>query len=295
MKIILIGSTGMLGQELYKKFSQKDFEILTISRSNSTNNVDLLIDSKKVTDLITQEKPNIVVNCAAMINLKECEKNVDNAYMLNARLPSIIARACSEINCYFIQISTDHYYENDKNLQHSENDTVVLLNEYARTKYAGEFFALTNNNSLVVRTNIVGFRNKKDEPTFIEWVIKSLVQEQTIVGFEDFYTSSIDIYSFSNILIELIELKYTGIINIGAKDVYSKYDFIYELAKKFGKEGNVVRGKLNDFQEIKRANSLGLDISKLQKVLHKQQVPSSKEVINRLYEKFKEGEFHELS
>lgn len=295
MKILLIGATGMLGQVLNQKFTQENLDIFTISRTNSTYNIDLLVDTEKVIEIIRLVKPDVVVNSAALINLKDCEQYPKKAYILNARLPALLETACREINSYLVQISTDHYYKNDEKIRHSEKEDVVLLNEYARTKYAGEVFALTYRNTLVVRTNIVGFRNKKNEPTFIEWVIRSLQQEEMITGFEDFYTSSIDIYSFAEILMELIEQNVTGIINVATTDVYSKYEFIYELAEKIGKEQFVSKGKMNSFEGIKRANSLGLDTTKLQSILCYQLVPCTEQVINNLIEKYRAGAFYELS
>lgn len=294
MKILLIGSTGMLGQALLKEIRLRNIEVVTVARSRSTYLLDLYCESEKLVKIIKDEKPNIVINAAALINLQVCEEFPEKAYLLNAGIVNDIGLACREINCYFIQISTDHYYINDGKVLHNEEDEIHLVNEYAKTKYAGECFALTYSRSLVVRTNIVGFRNKRNEPTFIEWVIRSLNAGETITGFDDFYTSSIDVRTFSNILFELIEKKLVGIINIASADVVSKYEFIYSIAKELGKEQNVLRGKMSQLREINRADSLGLDTTKLKDNLDKQFIPTSSEVIKRLLKQYEEGEFYEL-
>lgn len=294
MKILLVGSTGMLGQSLYEKFIQMNIEVITVSRSNSTYNLDLLKHAEVLKDIILDEKPNIVINSAALINIQECENYPDKAYTLNARLVEVIEKGCRQNGCHFIQISTDHYYEEDGKMQHSEFDNITLLNEYAKTKYAGESYALTYENTLVIRTNIVGFRNKKNEKTFIEWVLSSLYTGTTIIGYEDFFTSSIDVYHFADILIELIEQEEKGIINLASSDVMSKYEFIFSFAKMLGKQNFVIKGKMKDTQGIKRANSLGLDVSKLRNILKKNKIPSSQDVMEKLIEKYKVGAFHEL-
>ncbi|QNK87243.1 SDR family oxidoreductase [Sporosarcina sp. resist] len=294
MKVLLVGSTGMLGQQLYKKMIEGGIEVVTVARSNSMYQIDLFADEGKLIGIIKAERPDVVINSAALINLKECEENPGKAYAINARIPGLIGLACREINSYFVQISTDHYYSNDGKKLHNERDKIILLNEYARTKYAGECFALTNNKSLVIRTNIVGFRNKKNEPTFIEWAVSSLQAHEEITGFDDFYTSSIDVETFSDILIGLIDERITGVINVAAADVVSKFDFIYEIAKKLGKEQYVLKGKTNQFQGIKRAESLGLDTTKLKGILKNQEVPITKQVVDRLIEKYEEGAFYEI-
>lgn len=285
----------MLGQALYEKIRQEVNVVVTVARTNSNYEVDFLTDVEKIVDIIKSEKPNIVINSAAIINLKECEEYPCKAFLVNAHLPNLIEKACRETGSYIVQISTDHYYIEDIDRQHTETDCVTLLNEYAKSKFFGEKYVLNYENSLVVRTNIVGYRNKKNEPTFIEWVLESLLANKTITGFDDFYTSSIDVYHFTEILLELIEKKEKGIINIASTDVLSKYEFIYRFAKILGKENFVLKGKINhQIQEVKRANSLGLDVSKLKGLLEKNKIPSSQEVIHKLAEKYKEGAFYEL-
>ncbi|MEC2077897.1 SDR family oxidoreductase, partial [Metabacillus fastidiosus] len=245
MKVLLLGSTGMLGQALYKKLKNKQMRVITIARSKSDYNVDLIVESEKIINIIKMEDPDIVINAAALVNLQVCEDYPEKAYLLNARIPSFIAEACKEVKAFFVQISTDHYYIKDGESKHKESDDVYLVNEYARTKFAGEFFALTYSESLIVRTNIVGFRNKQNKPTFIEWIIDSLENKKLIFGFQDFYTSSIDVYHFADILMELIEKKITGIINVASENELSKYEFIYRLATLLGKEKYVKRSKMN--------------------------------------------------
>ncbi|RDW20774.1 dTDP-4-dehydrorhamnose reductase family protein [Oceanobacillus chungangensis] len=294
MKILLVGANGMLGKALFTHFTKEKLNIITVARNKSDYELDLLFEGEQIIKIIEQEKPDVVVNCAAIVNLKYCEKNPGEAYIINARIPAFIALACKNVNSYYIQISTDHYYTNDNIKQHNELDQVRLLNEYARTKYAGEIFALNYENSLVIRTNILGFRNKLNQPTFIEWIVKSLETNQTITGFDNYYTSSIDIYSFAEILRELIDYRVTGILNIASYDVISKYEFIHSFARHLGYNDLVIKGEMINEKEITRAESLGLNIGKLTYYLKNHTIPTSEEVILKLVKKYKEGAFYEL-
>ncbi|MFJ9463539.1 dTDP-4-dehydrorhamnose reductase family protein [Viridibacillus arvi] len=295
MKVFLIGSTGMLGQAIHDIFRDNGFSIVTCSRSNSHFNIDLMHESEKLIALIEKEKPNIIINTVAMIDLLECENSPEKAYILNGRLPGQIANICRKTKSYFIQISTDHYYIDDDKLQHDEENPIYLINEYARTKFIGETLSLNYKKSLVVRTNIIGFRNKKNSPTFIEWVFSTLEKNEEINAFEDFYTSSIDVYHFSYILMELIEKQVTGLINLASKNVLSKYEFILAIAKRLEKEHLVKKSSLQVINGIKRANSLGLNMNKLDSILTYNEVPSSKKIIDVLCEKYKEGAMSGLS
>ncbi|WP_042142581.1 SDR family oxidoreductase [Paucisalibacillus sp. EB02] len=294
MKILLIGATGMLGQALNNDFISENKQVVTVARNQCDYNLDLLNEGKHIIDIIEHENPDVIINSAAIVNLNYCEQNPGDAYTINARLPGLISLACQKTNSYFIQISTDHYYTNDKKKPHTEMDQITLLNEYARTKYAGEIYALNYKNSLVVRTNIVGYRNKPDNLSFIEWIIKSLDSKQPITGYNNYYTSSIDVYSFSAILREIINYKITGILNLASNEVISKYQFIKSFAEILGLQDLVNQGELKKEKEILRADSLGLDINKLNTYLKHHTIPSSEEVIMNLIIKYKEGVFHEL-
>lgn len=295
MKYLIIGSNGMLGKMLVQVLNKKNQKVVTVARAKADLQVDLLEDLERLTTFIHKEQPDVVINTTAIINLLECENNPEQAYLINSRLPGILADMCDKLNLYYIQISTDHYYLGDNNNVHNEDDSIQLLNEYARTKYIGEVLTNLYKKTLIVRTNIVGFKGQEGKPTFIEWILNSLEEDKKIHAFTDFYTSSIDVERFSEILYELILKQVTGVVNIGASDVVSKYEFITEIAEKLGKKHLVYEDTLQNLrQEVKRADSLGLDIQKLANLVGKDKIPTSKEVINWVVKRYKEGVLYEL-
>ena len=285
IKIIVLGSTGMLGQELTRYFSSLGNEVIGVARNNSDYNLDVS-DDDNLLKCFETEKPDIIINTVAIVNLNNCELDKGRAYLVNSRPASIISDYCRENNVYFIQISTDHYYTGDDDKKHSETDEIHLLNEYARTKYLAEMLTLTNPNALVVRTNIVGFRGWEND-TFVEWALNSLKSQEAINVFEDYYTSSIDIYSFSRILGDLIKDKPFGIYNLSSSEVFSKKDFIFSLADGFNiSSSNCSPSKIN-IDELKRATSLGLSTEKIENYLG-YKLPTLKEVIDSLKEHYED-------
>ena len=79
---------------------------------------------------------------------------------------------------------------------HSETDQVTLVNEYARTKFAGEAMALTSPHALVLRTSIVGIRGGQPLSA-AEWAIQAVSNDEEMTLFHDAWTSSIDTPSFA--------------------------------------------------------------------------------------------------
>jgi dTDP-4-dehydrorhamnose reductase len=285
MSILILGSTGMLGQTLMAEAQARNIQAYGAAKEHTEYLCDVSND-QDLSNLIRSLKPSVIINTVAIIDHMLCEKDPGHAYCVNARPASVIASLAQEIGAYVVHISTDHYYCDDGDKKHSEQDPVLLFNEYARTKYIAEVLALTYALTLVVRTNIVGFRYEKERPTFVEWIINSFNNKQPMTLFDDYFTSSIDVYHFSKILFDLIEKKPTGILNISSSDVSSKKDFIesFAVGMKFD-VSNVTTGSVKKLQGARRANSLGLDVSRAQTLLG-YSFPTKDMVIERLIKEY---------
>jgi|SRR3990172_418314 len=287
MKTLIFGATGMLGQALIREANQRNINTKGVARNDADINIDIA-DDKLLINTIRQERPEVIINAAAMTNLAACENNPSLAYRINARPLSIIAEISREINAYLIQISTDHYFTNDRDKRHAETSSVHLVNEYARTKYAGEAFALACPGSLAVRTNIVGFRNKKGQPTFVEWIIQTLKKQSPITLFDDFYASSIHVTQFSKALFDIVNKRPDGILNLACVEVCNKKQFIEEIAYRLGYSLSHARvGSVLELTDARRAESLGLEVSRAEKILG-YRLPTTKQVIDSLLLEYKE-------
>jgi dTDP-4-dehydrorhamnose reductase len=284
-KLLLLGSTGLLGQALLKEIKLRNLSVVGVARSGADVNFDIS-DDNAVIAFIRNNKFFTIINTCAIVDYRLCEEDKKLAYLVNARPSSILTNLAKETNAYYIFISTDGYYNGDRGLKHKESDGILLLNEYTRTKYCGEFFTLTNPDSLVIRTNIVGFKGRQNQPTFVEWVIDSLKNNIPMTLFNDYYTSSISVTQFSKVLCDLIQKKPSGIINLASSQVSTKAQFIQKLAEKFDfRLNNTKIGSVNMINGPKRADSSGLDVSRAEKILG-YSLPNLEEVIAQLKKEY---------
>lgn len=227
--------------------------------------------------------PTVVINAVAWVDLMRCETDPGGAYRVNARPASVLSRLAAARGFYLVQVSTDHYYTGDGAGKHDERAPVQLLNEYARTKYAGELFALAESPALVVRTNIVGFRGTPDRPTFVEWAIAALQSGEPMNLFSDVFTSSIDVSSFAEHLLTLLAPRHTGVVNLACRDVASKRQFIEALAHRLGLATDhvgIISGVGGD-AALPRGESLGLDVARVEQWLG-QPMPTLDQVVENL-------------
>lgn len=267
MKVLILGATGMLGQSLMTEAHKRGYNLAGASRNGPDIRVDITNDNA-LREIVDSFCPEVIINSAAITKLSICENDPGLAYRVNAKPAGVLAEFSRNNNTYLVQISTDHYFTGDRDLKHSENSPVCLLNEYARTKYAGEKFTLTYSKGLVIRTNIVGFRNKKGLPTFLEWVLQSIENDLSITLFEDFFTSSIHVKQFSAALFDILEKLPTGVINLASSEVLNKKVFIESIATRLGyKLSNTQVGSVLELKDVRRAESLGLDVTKAETIL----------------------------
>jgi dTDP-4-dehydrorhamnose reductase len=279
---MVLGSTGMLGQALVNELHKRNKRVVGIAPMNAEISIDIT-DHAQLINAIETLKPDVIINTVAIVNLASCQQHAKQSYLVNAKPSWILSNYCSANNVKYVYISTDHFFSGDKDLRHSEEADIILRNVYAMTKYMGEEYTLLDENALVVRTNIVGFRHNQAKPTFVEWIIQAINSGEAITLFDDYYTSSIDVKSFSQALCDLISQNAKGLINLASRQVVSKKMFIQALADKLQLPlKNVTSGSVTDIADgIERNESLGLDVSLAEKLLG-YFLPTLAEVINNL-------------
>jgi dTDP-4-dehydrorhamnose reductase len=291
--MLLLGRSGMLAQAVARCAPKLGFEVSSMSRIDGFN-LSEVSTNEQLTSVFNRLKPNLIVNAAALTNLDFCESNPAQAWMLNAHLPALIAKMTSQVQCPWIHISTDHYFNGQENKLHTENDNPNPPNIYAASKLAGEVMALTSPTALVIRTNIVGRRGWINQPNFLEWVMNCLTEEKPFDAYIDTWTSSIEVDQFATLAIILSENRDTGLFNLACLNSISKAEMIEKVANRFklsAKYMNKVKTpNHNSANTLNRANSMGLDCSKAQKKLLElgYSLPNTEEVIEALYKSFSE-------
>lgn len=290
IKIAVLGSNGMLGQALMASIKLAGCKAYGLARDKSDYCVDVL-DESSMRSALDEIGPDVVINCVAIVDLGKCESEPSLAYMTNSHPSAFLSSYCSDRGKSYVYISTDHYYSGRERVFNSEIEPVNLCNEYATTKYLGEVLALENGEALVVRTNIVGFRGDPERPTFLEWLFYALENGDKIKAFDDFMTSSIDVETFSNALLEIISKGTTGLINLASNEVSSKSEFIKSIVKEYGYTmANVEITSMPTSDKIQRNTSLGLCVKRAESILN-ESLPGLNETIKRLKkQKYKQYE-----
>ncbi|MFA6420248.1 MAG: dTDP-4-dehydrorhamnose reductase [archaeon] len=172
MKIIVIGSKGMLGTDLVYELKKNKSNIIV---ALDINEVD--ITKEESLQKIVLEKADFVINCAAYTNVDLAETNKEKCFAINVTGVKNLVKTCKNMGSTLIHISTDYVFDGKKE-GYDELDKKNPINYYGLTKSLGEDELIKNTDKYyLVRTSWLFGKNGKN---FIE-IIKSISQNKSSI------------------------------------------------------------------------------------------------------------------
>lgn len=279
-KILILGSTGLVGSALMRAAAKRGIPTAGAARSGAELALDVTKDIH-IASVMERGGFDLVVNATMAGGVDACAKDPGGTYLVDGRAVRILAEFCRRHGSRFVHLSTDHFFTGDGDALHDEAAPVVLLNDYAAGKYAGECFALAQPGTLVIRTNVAGRRGWAGRPSFAEWAVDALRGNQEITGFTDYYCSTIDSDRLADAVLDLTSIGATGLLNVASREVVSKYAFLEALARRLGRSSQHLKKGSVGSLEPKRAESLGLAVGKAESLLGRR-LPTLEEVVDHL-------------
>ena len=214
MKIILFGSTGMLGNYVYSILN-KSFEIIAYTR----NDFDILNDKwNKLKNIINKyEENDVIINCAGCIPQKVANTEFRKYIRINSLFPHKLQEYCNIRKLKLIHITTDCVFNGEKG-NYNEDDIHDETNIYGVSKSLGE-----PENCTVIRTSIIG-EEMFHKKSLLEWLRKQ--KNKTINGYVNHLWNGITCLTLAKIIYKTISknLFWKGVKHIHSPKIVSKYD-----------------------------------------------------------------------
>lgn len=146
MKILVTACNGQLGTDVTDYFS-KTCEVAAYK------DVELdITDEEKVMAAVKKEKPDVIINTAAITNVDGCETNVDLARRVNRDGAAVLARAAASCGARLVHISTDYVFDGSSAEPYKETDKPCPQSVYGKTKLEGEIEVQKYEKSYILRT-----------------------------------------------------------------------------------------------------------------------------------------------
>lgn len=261
-KVLIFGSSGLLGGEFVNFLStDRKFVIYKYNSKNSD-----ISDYDKVFKIVNKIQPNIVINCAAKINIDNCEVDYIDALMTNSIGPGNIARALKFLNkeSIFLHISTSDIFSGKISMGYKEGSVPQPINAYGWSKFLGEkniereLKECDYVKYFIVRT---GWLYGGVRKTFIDGIIESLISNKPIKLVSDQYsvpTWTRDLVRHATLFFKNKKLK-RGIYHLvnNYKKPVSKFEIGIFISKTLGLNSGLIKGVSREviFKTIRSKNT----------------------------------------
>ncbi|PYI59171.1 MAG: dTDP-4-dehydrorhamnose reductase [Verrucomicrobia bacterium] len=197
MKIAVIGANGRLGAALAREYA-RDFEVTSFARRQLD-----LGQLDRVRSALAGTKFELLINCAALTNVDYCESHREEAVLVNAEAPRLLAEIANEKSAKLVHFSTDYVFDGKKSDPYAERDKAVPLSVYGESKLEGERRVLeVSSNNLAVRLSWVF---GPDKPSFIDQIIQRAREDDVVTAVADKFsapTYTIDVVSWLRLAID---------------------------------------------------------------------------------------------
>lgn len=233
MRVLVTGSRGQLGTELIKQFNSLKGRPALIE--TDLHNLDIA-NQKEVLSMLTSEKPNVIINCAAYTNVDKCESDEFNAFKVNAIGAQNLSIGANKIRASIVQISTDYVFDGLGNTPKREYDETNPLSCYGKSKAFGEKLVReANPRHYILRTAwLYG-----DGNNFVKTMLRLAKEQKNISVVNDQYGSPTSTKDLATAIINLINTEHYGTYHATCEGECSWYDFAYKIFKLKGMDINL--------------------------------------------------------
>ena len=230
-KIWITGAEGHIGTALLDLLEGVEYQLLP----TDIEEVDITkID--EVTQFVHVNRPDVVINCAGLTDVQECENNVDEAYRVNAIGVRTVALAANEVNAKVIQISTDDVFDKESRVPYNEFDNVHPRTIYGKSKEAGEkILTQLLNRFVIIRSSWI-YGIGRD---FVDEVLRNVGQGKTMEVPNNQYAAPTSAKELAKVIRYFIDNEEYGLYHVVCPGSCSRYEFARTILEYSGKAGEL--------------------------------------------------------
>lgn len=276
MKVLIIGSSGLLGSKLLDKFSRKTKTLGTyFSRPEKAqtykNVVHLDVTKHQVVEkFVLDFRPDVVIYCASITRPDVCELEQEKAHDVNVKGLINVASICSSFSLKLVYISADFVFAGGL-VELDEEDSPNPINYFGETKkIAEDYLNETLPSSLIIRSGLIyGYSPYTEERGFFHYVIENLIKGKEIEVDDEITVYPILADDISDSIFSLIQKNESGIFHVANNQVYTKFSFAKAIANEYSLNDNLIKSVPTKSKNLPamRPTKVYLKVDKLKRVL----------------------------
>ena len=202
---------------------------------------------------------------AGISNVSLCEKEKEYSYKCNVDGILKTVNYFYSNNIVPIVFSSDYVFDG-KEGNYSEKSKLNTLNEYGRQKVELESYMLDNlaDHCMVIRLSKV-FDSKIHKKNFLGEMISNLVHGTKLKLAYDQIFSPIHIDDLFDIIFQLHEINFRGLINVCGNESINRYNFGKKIAREYNIDEKLIEKiSIDDLKEnFKRPKNISMNCKKL--------------------------------
>lgn len=262
-KILILGASGFLGQEVYRFYGSENCIGTSFTKDIAgLIKVDLAQNSE-LENVIAELKPEIVINSTVLGGFwdRDPEQTLKVNYGINKKLAEYY-------NGKIVFFSTDSVFDGEKG-DYVETDKTNPINNYGKTKEMGErALTMSNKDALIIR---LGILYKDRNRGYMRFVYDNLIAGKEIEAWEDIIACPTHIEDVCCCLDILLGRNARGIYHVAGQEKISRYEFALRIADAFGLDKRLIKHPIYA-GKIRRPKDTSLKSIKLEMKLRKVEI-----------------------
>lgn len=285
-RILITGANGFIGNRLLNNLKEGGFPVFGLDLFKSEDkdiNICDISDRSFLIKKLNSFQPDIILHCAAVKNLTECEKNKELSFKSNVLSTEHIVQYARQNLVKVIYISSDVVF-NGKLGNYSISSPFSPINWYGKTKCFSELLVQGLENYAICRTALViGRLNNSYKQILNDETKKEIILNQTVLPqfiykrlisgcmvklSDEIISNPTPIELLTKFIFQIIKHNHTGTFNTAGIDSLSRYEFGEIIANSFKLDKKLlIKDKDNKTSSSLRPKNISLNTKETFKIL----------------------------
>lgn len=263
MKILLLGSSGVLGGECNRVLS-KDYEVIAPAKEElDIRSWDGVIEN------MNKHAPDVILNCVDFSNVDRCESaNSFTLRKINVEGPRNLAQGAARFNCKLIHVSSVYVFSGEKSAPqpYFEDDPLEPGSAYGRSKMESEVAVKENApNYTIIRSGwLYGIQGQN----FMLSILRNSLNKKskTIKVIDDQFGSPTWTYRLALQIKELVQKESLGTYHATSEGYCSRFEYAKYFLGKLNVKASLEACSTDEYpQKAKRPQNCILENRSLKK------------------------------
>ncbi|WP_086821103.1 SDR family oxidoreductase [Allokutzneria sp. NRRL B-24872] len=238
-RVLITGASGLLGTAVRQQLESAGHTVIPCHHNKNSGGEHLDVTSaESVAEVFGRAEPEVVVHCAAIPDVAQCEKDPERAHLVNVVGTELVTAHATRVGARVLHVSTDWVFAGDGDGGYRETDSPTPAQEYGRSKLAAEKAA---GSALIVRVPLLYGLSAEPRPTWPAQVLTKLARGEEVRTDDEEIRQPALVDDVARCFAELISLGVNGIVHIAPAEQHTKLAWSHLLAEAVGAPAELIR------------------------------------------------------